>query len=100
MESTLKAEDMVETIKSIYSKIAKFSDEIEVEITIEDESITVSIFPNPEDTGCIIGREGKNIRALRNILASYALVNDDKRKIFIEVDSDNREEVDSGYRDY
>ena len=52
---------------------------------------------HPEDTGCIIGREGNNIKALRNLVASYAIVNDDKRKIFVEVDSNEDIQLSDSY---
>jgi predicted RNA-binding protein YlqC (UPF0109 family) len=91
MADKLKTEDMSGIVSDIYSRIIRHPEEMDVDIYLETDSITVSINPNPEDTGSVIGKEGKNIRALRNILASYALVNDDKRSIFIEVDSFNKE---------
>jgi predicted RNA-binding protein YlqC (UPF0109 family) len=84
---------MVDIIKGVFSKIVTCPEGLEAHISLDPESVIVSIYPNPKDMGSIIGKEGKNIKAIRSLLASYALVNDDKRKIFIEVDCDDTDNV-------
>lgn len=85
---------MVDIVKSIYSKIASNPSVLEADIEQEDEAIFVNIYPDPIDAGCIIGKDGKNIKALRNILASYSLVKDDRRKIVVNVDTGDDDEGD------
>jgi len=86
-EVGINTDHIEDIVHSMFKYIARNIDDLDVEVITNDKSIILSILSHPEDTGCIIGREGNNIKALRNLVASYAIVNDDKRKIFVEVDS-------------
>lgn len=74
-------------VKEAFSKIVDTPSDLKAESEFTEDSIKVTIYAANGDTGTVIGKQGRNIKAIRNLLASYALVNDDKRKIFIEAKS-------------
>lgn len=74
-------------VREAFSRIVDTPSDLKAESEFTEDSIKVTIYAANGDTGTVIGKQGRNIKAIRNLLASYALVNDDKRKIFIEAKS-------------
>lgn len=52
----------------------------------DDNSVIVEILVHSDDMGAVIGRNGKNAKAIRTMINAYAYVND-IRNIKINIDS-------------
>lgn len=76
---------MDELLSELLKDIVENPDEIDILIdeAQEGNSITYIIDSNPDDAALIIGRKGKTIKSLRNILSIMA-VKEDKR-VFLNV---------------
>lgn len=71
----------------LISGIVKNSDMIKVSVFEGDEDTTIlEILVSNEDMGAVIGRQGKNAKALRTIINAHAYLNNIK-KIKINIDS-------------
>ncbi len=74
---------MKETLEFLIKKIVTDGDKVKVDEDNKDgySNLTVSVSEN--DMGTVIGREGKIIRALRNLMKIKAIV--DNKRINIEL---------------
>lgn len=71
----------------LISGIVKNPDMIKVSVFEGDEDTTIlEILVSNEDMGAVIGRQGKNAKALRTIINAHAYLNNIK-KIKINIDS-------------
>ncbi len=71
----------------VIKNIVKNPDMIKVSSFVGDEDVTiVEILVANEDMGAVIGRGGKNAKALRTIIQAHAYLNNIK-KIKINIDS-------------
>lgn len=61
---------MAELIAQILRYIVEAPDEVKVEVVREDRVITMRISVAPDDVGKVIGREGRIINALRQVVRS------------------------------
>ncbi len=80
--------DLVLLTETIVKKLVKDSDAVsvrEVEAT-EDDLIQIEVTVEEDDLGRVIGRDGKTIKSIRNIVSASASVNGLK-KVKIDVDS-------------
>ncbi len=80
--------DLVLLTETIIKKIVKDSDAVsvrEVETT-EEDLIQIEVTVEADDLGRVIGRDGKTIKSIRNIVSASAALNGLK-KVKIEVDS-------------
>lgn len=59
---------MKELIEFVASKLVDHPDRIEVNLSEEDESITVELRVAQEDLGKMIGKQGRTVRAIRAVL--------------------------------
>ena len=67
--------------------VVKNPDDISVKIIDSDEeNILITAVVSSEDMGSVIGRQGRNIKAIRTLLQASSYVNENK-KIRLEVDS-------------
>lgn len=71
----------------VIKNIVKNPDMIKVSSFVGDEDVTIiEILVSNEDMGAVIGRGGKNAKALRTIIQAHAYLNDIK-KVKINIDS-------------
>lgn len=71
----------------VIKNIVKNPDMIKVSSFLGDEDVTIiEILVSNEDMGAVIGRGGKNAKALRTIIQAHAYLNDIK-KVKINIDS-------------
>lgn len=71
----------------LISEIVKNSDMVKVSSFEGDEDTTIlEILVSNEDMGAVIGKEGRNAKALRTIINAHAYLNNIK-KIKINIDS-------------
>jgi len=71
----------------LIKNIVKNPDMIKVSSFLgEDEITIIEILVSNEDMGAVIGRGGKNAKALRTIIQAHAYLNDIK-KVKINIDS-------------
>lgn len=65
---------MKETLLYILEKIVDHPKDLVIdEVKLDETSFQYTIHANPEDMGKIIGREGKIIQAIRNVLKIIAV---------------------------
>ena len=64
---------MKDTLHYIVSSLVTSPDEITVDETEENDLFTYTVHVKKDDMGKIIGREGKVIRALRNVMKIKAM---------------------------
>lgn len=74
---------MKELVEYILKSIADNPDDVEVNVqeTKEDEPVFIDVQLNDEDKGLIIGKEGRNINAIRTILSIKA-----RNKVILKVE--------------
>lgn len=77
---------MKELLEYLAKNILTHPDDIQIEEEIlDDGAIRLTLITHPEDTGLAIGKSGKTVRALREILKIKAIQTNEK--IFLEVRS-------------
>lgn len=75
---------MKELLLFILESITDHKEELEVREESEDTSVTLTIAANAEDKGRIIGKGGRNIKAIRQILSIIARTKN--QHVFIRVE--------------
>ncbi len=79
--------DITEFTTYLIKNIVKNPDMIKVSSFIGDDDITiVEVLVANDDMGAVIGRGGKNVKALRTIIQAYAYMNNIKR-VKVNIDS-------------
>ncbi len=80
--------DFVKLTEELIKMIVKNPDEVSVkEFDTEEENfVHIEVLVSESDMGLVIGKEGKNIKAIRTIVQASGYINGNK-KIKIEVDS-------------
>ncbi len=63
---------MKDLIEYIAKSIVSMPEEVEVVESIEDGSILLELYVNPDDLGKVIGKQGKIAKAIRNILKAIS----------------------------
>ncbi len=80
--------DLVLLTETIIKKLVKDSDAVsvrEVE-TNEEDLIQIEVMVDSDDLGRVIGKDGKTIKSIRNIVSASATLNGLKR-VKVDVDS-------------
>lgn len=62
-----------ELVEYIVKSLADNKDSIEVTETVDGERTIVKVFASKEDMGRLIGKDGRIIKAIRNIVRSKAI---------------------------
>lgn len=79
--------NVVDFATYLISNIVKNPDMVKVSSFVgDDEVTTLEVIVASEDMGAVIGKSGKNARALRTIIQAYASLNNIKR-INVNIDS-------------
>ena len=74
---------MKDTLHFIVSSIVDNPDEVSIDEQLEDNITNLTITVNPSDIGKVIGKEGKVIRSIRNIMKIKAIKLDQRINITI-----------------
>lgn len=78
---------MKDALQNIVTAIVENTKEVQIEEVEENGVVTFSIKVAKEDMGKIIGKEGKVIRAIRNVMKIPAMKNNKKVIISLVEDS-------------
>ncbi len=71
-------------IEFVVSSLVKYADEVDVEETVRDDGSTAYLIRlNPSDIGRVIGKRGKTIGAIRDLL--HAAAARDGKKIHLDI---------------
>lgn len=73
---------MKDTLHYLVSAITDHPDDVSIEERQDGDATILTIHSHPEDIGKIIGRSGRIIRALRDLMKIIAA----KRNIFVDVE--------------
>ncbi len=74
---------MKNTLDLIIKGIVDNTDEVEITEEENDGVVNLTVKVNPDEMGKVIGKEGKVIRAIRNVLRIQAMK--ENKKIFINL---------------
>lgn len=66
-------EDMKELLEQIAKPLVDYEDEVNVTQVDGDQSTLFELRTHPEDTGKVIGREGRTAKAMRILLGAAAM---------------------------
>ncbi len=76
---------MEELLKYIIENIVDHKDEVKIERIDESaESVLFKVYLNTEDKGLVIGKQGRNIMSIKNLL--NILARKEGKKIFIKIE--------------
>ncbi len=79
--------NITEFVTYLITNIVKNPDMVKVScFNDEDNSTTVEVLVANEDMGAVIGKQGKNVKAIRTMTEAYAYLHDIKR-IKVNIDS-------------
>lgn len=73
-----------ELVEYIVKNLVSMPDKISIEEIKEDSKLTLKLGVAKEDMGRIIGKEGRIIRSIREIIGAYATKNKEKVSILVE----------------
>lgn len=80
--------DLVELTKEIVVSLAKEKEMVSVKEfdTDEENSVLIEVMVSKDDIGRVIGKEGKNAKAIRTLVQASSYLKDNK-KVKINIDS-------------
>lgn len=80
--------DLVELTKEIVVSLSKEKESVNVKEfeTDEEDTILIQVMVSKNDIGRVIGKEGKNAKAIRTLVQASSYLKDNK-KIKINIDS-------------
>ncbi len=79
--------EITEFTTYLIKNIVKNEEMVKVSSFVSDEDVTtIEIIVANEDMGAVIGKSGKNIKAIRTIIQAFAYLNNIKR-VTVNVDS-------------
>jgi predicted RNA-binding protein YlqC (UPF0109 family) len=70
-------------IEFLVKELVDEPDQVSVTEITQDDASTLEVRVAPNDLGKVIGRQGRNANALRNVVKTVAMK--DKRKVFVEI---------------
>lgn len=74
---------MKEFIEFIAKNLVNNPEDVRVEETEENEVVKLKLFVKDEETGKVIGKEGKTAKAMRTLLTAIASKN--KKRVVLEI---------------
>ena len=84
---------MKDTLLYLVTNLADHPDDVTIEERQDGDATIFTIHSNPEDIGKIIGRSGRIIRALRDLMKVIAA----KRNMFVDVEiADENRDAEEG----
>ena len=63
-------------VEYLLTQFVSKPDEVRVEESTNDFGLKLTVYVSPDDMGIVIGKEGKNIRSLRNLVKAKAIKDD------------------------
>ena len=82
-ESRVSYKDLFEMI---VKAMVDFPDRVTIEEIVRGRAVIVTAYLDQSDVGKVIGKEGKNIGALKTIFIAAAMARQDSRTVLIEVE--------------
>lgn len=76
-----------ELLEYIVKSLVEHKDKVEINEEERDEKLILKLNVDKEDMGRIIGKQGRIIRSIREIINSYAMKN--SQKVFVDVEEKN-----------
>ena len=74
---------MEELLKFIVESLVEDKESVKIDVVEEDKAIIYSISVNPDETGMVIGKNGKIAQAIRSILHSAS--RKEKKKCIVKI---------------
>ena len=74
---------MQELITYIAKSLVDSPDDVQVTVTVEDDTILVDLAVAKDDLGKVIGKQGRTARAMRSLLSAAAGKEDKKSRLNI-----------------
>lgn len=74
---------MKELVEIIAKALVDAPDEVVVNERVTDDAIVLELKVAPDDTGKVIGKQGKIVRAIRNVVKAAAAKED--KKIMVDI---------------
>jgi len=68
-------------LSELISMLVNNPKDIKVERLVNERGVLLTIDANPEDLGILIGREGRNMEAIRHLIRTFGL----KNKAYVSV---------------
>ncbi len=78
--------DITEFASYLIKNIVKNPDLVKVSAFTQDDETILEVLVSNEDMGAVIGKSGKNAKALRTVILAYAYVNNIKN-VKMNIDS-------------
>lgn len=72
-----------ELVEYLAKSLSEYSDEIEVVETQDEERVIVKVYAKKEDMGRLIGKDGRIVKAIRNIVRAKALK--EKQRVSVDI---------------
>lgn len=79
-----KSSEDKEFVETVVKSLVGNPDDVEVKRSVDEMGVLLSVSVNPEDMGIIIGRNGRNARALRTLARVVGAKNDARVNLRIE----------------
>lgn len=76
-----------ELLEYIVKSLVEHKDKVGINEEERDEKLILKLNVDKEDMGRIIGKQGRIIRSIREIINSYAMKN--SQKVFVDVEEKN-----------
>ncbi|MDD3303877.1 MAG: KH domain-containing protein [Clostridia bacterium] len=73
-----------ELLEYIVKNLVSMPDKISIEELNDDSKLTLKLSVAKEDMGRIIGKEGRIVRSIREIINAYATKNNEKVSVLVE----------------
>jgi hypothetical protein len=73
-----------ELLEYIVKNLVSMPDKVNIEEIKEDSKLTIKLGVAKDDMGRIIGKEGRIIRSIREIVSAYATKNKEKVSVLVE----------------
>ena len=79
-------------LEYIVKNLVNYPDKVVIEETKEDNKTVLRLKVAQEDMGRIIGKQGKIIKSIREIIYAYSVKNSEKVSVVVEEDKSSKNE--------
>ena len=74
---------MTDLLTYIIKAVVKYPEEVRLEEEVEGTNVTLKLYLNNEDKPFVIGKLGRNIKAIRDVVALIAIK--EGKKVYIKI---------------
>lgn len=79
-------------LEYIVKNLVSYPDKVIIEEEVEDNKTILKLKVAQEDMGRIIGKQGRIIKAIREIIYAYSVKNSEKVSVYVEEDKASKNE--------